>query len=330
MVRLSTSIPSQCAQVGAVEAFEFQNLPNLMSIVQLSLPQQFWAHAQSLTRSTGRLLFKRTQRNRIRVLEEYHHGHWAGTLSARLWEQSTSLEEFLIGSRTHSIVARVDGKVCRLPCREFYLYRLRALASLVRQHLGANDPIVELGAGFGYNLFALALAFPDRRFIGLDLSSNGVQAGREISAYFGMSDRVSFDLLDLTDAHHKGFAHLAGNCCLTFFCIEQMPSKVDQVLANILAARPRRVLHVEPTIELLNLRRPSDWANYAYVKSLDYQTRLFAVLREMDRRHSLRLIYTGRAVFAPTVQNDGFIALWEPTIRQLDRQPLIRSDVHSI
>jgi hypothetical protein len=269
-------------------------------------------HAKSIVRSFGRTFLKRVRRDRQRVMDEYDVGHWARARIDRAWERAGSLEEFLIGERGDVIVARVEGVPTRLPCREYYRYRLRALPQLVTRHL-ESDEIVELGCGAGYNLFALSLAFPDRRFMGFDISPNGIETGRAIAAHFGLGERIGFDFLDLTKAGDPNFALLDGRCCFTFFCLEQIPYSIDAVVRNIARARPRRVLHVEPSTELLDLRRPGDWANYAFVKSMDYQSDLFRLLPRLAAAGELRVMAFDRAEFAPTLQNTGFTAVWEPT-----------------
>ncbi|HUP93653.1 MAG TPA: class I SAM-dependent methyltransferase [Burkholderiales bacterium] len=247
-------------------------------------------------------------------MSEYDAGNWARVRRERAWERAGSLEEFLIGERTDMIVARVEGAPMRLPCRDYYRHRLGALGRLVMPHLEGAE-LVELGCGFGYNLFALALAFPGRRFLGLDISPNGIETGRAIAAHFGLADRIHFDFLDLTKAGDRNFALLRGRFCLTFFCLEQIPYSIEAVVRNIARAQPRRVLHVEPSIELLDLRRPGDWANYAFVKSMDYQSDLFRLLPRLAAAGELRVLEVGRADFAPTLQNTGFTAVWEPVLR---------------
>jgi SAM-dependent methyltransferase len=271
-------------------------------------------HAKSISRSLGRAFLKRARRDRQRVMNEYDAGSWARVRKERAWERAGSLEEFLIGERSDTIVARVEGVPTRLPCREYYRYRLRALAQLVTRHL-QGDEIVELGCGTGYNLFALSLASPDRRFIGFDISPNGIETARAIAAHFGLAERIRFDFLDLTKAGDPNFALLAGRCCFTFFCLEQIPYSIEAVVRNIAQARPRRVLHVEPSTELLDLRRPADWANYAFVKSMDYQSDLFRLLPRLAAAGELRVLQVNRAEFAPTLQNTGFTAVWEPAPR---------------
>ena len=45
----------------------------------------------------------------------------------------------------------------------------KGIGELVARNLADARDLVELGAGYGYNLFALSLALPERRFIGLDI-----------------------------------------------------------------------------------------------------------------------------------------------------------------
>jgi hypothetical protein len=46
---------------------------------------------------------------------------------------------------------------------------------------------------------------------------------------------------------------------------------------------------------------------------MDYQSALFGVLRQMEGERLLRVLATGRVPFAPSLQNDGFFAAWEPS-----------------
>ena len=106
---------------------------------------------------------------------------------------------------------------------------------------------MELGTGYGYNLFSLSLNHPDWTFKGFDISPNGIAAGREIADHFGLSDKVSFGRIDLTDAADPSLAEIEGETAFTYFCIEQIPYDVRKVVENIIAAKPKRVINIEPT-----------------------------------------------------------------------------------
>ena len=145
--------------------------------------------------------------------------------------------------------------------------------------------------------FRFNVGHPDWTLKGLDISPNGIKAGREIADRFGLSDRISFDRIDLTDPSDPNLSEITGKVVLTYFCIEQIPYDVGKVIDNIIAARPKRVVNVEPTIEMLNLAHPRDLVSLLYIRSVDYQTKLFSTLDELERQGRIRIVATGANAF---------------------------------
>ncbi len=88
----------------------------------------------------------------------------------------------------------------------------------------------------------------------------------------GLSDRISLGRIDLTDSSDPNLAEVRDEVVFTYFCIEQIPYDVRKVVENIIAARPRRVINIEPTTELLDLRAPRDLISLFYIRSVDFQT----------------------------------------------------------
>lgn len=178
----------------------------------------------------------------------------------------------------------------------------------------AMGGIVELGCGYGLNLFSHAATgqFDGSNRLGPDISPVGIATGEMIATHFRLAN-VGFDTLDLTDASDPNFARLAGNSCFTYFAIEQIPRHVEQALDNILRARSRRVIHVEPTAEMLDLRRPWDWGALAYIRSVDYKSGMFGYLTDLESRGPSRILDAGPQCLFSTIRNDGFIAVWEPS-----------------
>ena len=267
-------------------------------------------YARDLIRSALRSFLRRV-RTRARVATEYDSGHWRRVLEGQSWRQSRDLRSFLVGNDERTMIAKVDGRVVEIAANEYYRWRLSALLDAVGEHVD-GDELVELGCGFGYNLFSLVLADRWHRFTGFDISENGLQAGRSIAAHFDLTERIHFRPLDLTDSRHSGFAEITGQTVFTFCCIEQVPASVADVVENILRHRPRRVIHIEPTTELLNLWQPMDLLNYVYVKSVDYQTRLFSTLAKLNAEGRIRILRQQRLTWAPTIHNDTFLVVWEP------------------
>jgi SAM-dependent methyltransferase len=283
-----------------------------MTARRLARHEVLGAHAASIAMSCARLALKRIRRTPQRVACEYDAGRWAQVLAERAWERAPNLEAFLVGTSQRPLLALVDALSCRLSEADYMRYRLGALTRLVARGLGEEMPLVELGCGYGYNLLSLSLAYPQRRFLGLDISPTGIAAARAIAAWFGLAHRIEFGAIDLTDPGDGNFGRLKGKGVLTFFCLEQVPIHVEGVLRRIAAAAPARVLHAEPAAEMLSVLRPADWANMLYVRSMHYQTSLIAALQRMRKRGEIELIDTSRLAFAPTIQQVGLAAVWAP------------------
>ena len=264
-----------------------------------------------MARAAMRLALRRTPRRSARVQQEYDQGSWSRVLRERAWERAPCLEAFLLGDDLRERIARIDNRSVRIRTLDYYRHRMAALGEAMRRHAGESSELIELGCGYGYNLFSLALQGP-WRLLGFDISHNAVAAGCAIARRFALEARISFDLLDITRADAPNFGAIAGRTLFTHFCLEQVPYSVETVIRNVLMHRPARVIHVESAAALLRLWRPRDLLNYLYLRSMDYQTQLLAILRRMEGAGMLRLLACERAPFAPTLHNDGCFIVWEP------------------
>ena len=270
------------------------------------------AYAFDLARSLRRMAFKNVRRTNDIVNSEYNSGEWDRVLNRRAWLDGQTLEEFLVGQSTMPRLAKVDGRLVQIATRDYYRYRISALSELIARHAGAATSLLELGAGYGYNLFSLSRDPRWSRLRGFDIAPNGIEAGRQIASHFQLGDRIGFDRIDLTDAHDLHFSELAGETVFTYFCIEQIPYDVEAVIENIIRAKPARVVNIEPGVDMLKLSRPRDFTSLIYIRSMDYQTRLFALLKTLDAQGRIHILARERMGFAPTLHNDGLLYAWEP------------------
>jgi hypothetical protein len=278
-----------------------------------SLRDRAAAYAIDAVKSIGRLAVRRVKRTADVVNSEYNLLVWQRVRAARAWTRTNDLGEFLIAPNTTQELRKVDNQICRITAEDYYRYRTGALGDLIARHAGPSEQIVELGTGYGYNLFSLHLNHPHWTLKGFDIAPNGIETGREVAAHFGLSDKVVLDRIDLTDGADPNFAAIKGEVVFTYFCIEQIPYDVRKVVDNIIAARPKRVINIEPTTELLDLANPRDIVSFLYIRSVDYQTQLFSTLEEYERQGRVRILARERMPFAPSIHNDGFLYCWEPT-----------------
>ena len=68
----------------------------------------------------------------------------------------------------------------------------------LRSRLEKGIDVADVGCGSGYAVNVLGRAFPNSRFVGLDISDEGIAAGREEAAAWGL-DNVTFETRDASD-----------------------------------------------------------------------------------------------------------------------------------
>jgi len=258
------------------------------------------------------LMCFRTTRNASSVQEEYDGGRWKKNLDHEPWLRTASLFDYLKTNDTTLRIAKICDEFVRIPTDRYYEFRVRMLASVVSQFAGKDDGIVELGCGNGMNLFSLyTQGF--RCLQGFDISANAITAAQKTSRHFGLEKELSFGSIDLTDNKHENFKLITERVVMTCYALEQLKDATPVVIENIARMRPKRVIHVEPTIEELALSRPKDLANYLYIKRKDYQDNLLTTIRGFERRGVLRLIKVERLYCAPSIRHDPTVVCWEPS-----------------
>jgi SAM-dependent methyltransferase len=81
---------------------------------------------------------------------------------------------------------------------------LPALDGVV-DRLTAGDRVADVGCGHGHSTVAMAEAFPESTFLGIDLHGESVAAAREAARAAGVADRVTFEVADARTFVGEGF-----------------------------------------------------------------------------------------------------------------------------
>ena len=258
------------------------------------------------------LLARRLERNPEQVSAEYDAGSWKAVLEQRKWAQCASLRDYLVPGDERVRVAKIKDRLVRIKTSDYYDYRLRVLQEVLEQYAGGERELIELGCGYGANLFSLALSGRWESLSGFDISKNGIRAGREAACHFNLTN-VSFDHLDVTDSDDPNYQRIKGKTVYTYYCLEQLKRSTQTVIENIIRAGAGRVIHIEPTFELLRMWHPVDLTTYFYVKRQDYQDNLVTTLKGFEKRGLIKIIDLKRLYYAPTHRNDPTLICWEPS-----------------
>jgi hypothetical protein len=256
-------------------------------------------------------LIRRRKRTRSQVQSDYDRGEWSALLEARSWERAATLEDYVHSTDPRLIQAQVEGRLQSIATSEYYRYRTQRLTSLVAEFDLGADRLVEVGCGAGRNLFAAATTRRWKELRGLELSLTGIQVIEQVARHFGLVG-VSAGPIDLLDRNSAGFSELRGATAFTFYCLEQLPSHTESVLRRMASAGVRRVIHIEPTLELFSRGSIKDLASIAYIWRQNYLADLVTTAQRLEREGIIRIVAIRRLDFSPTLRNTPTLVVWEP------------------
>jgi len=166
--------------------------------------------------------------------------------------------------------------------------------------------VVELGCGYGYNLWMLKQHFPIKTFIGGEYSNNAVQLASRLNKY----DTISVLHFNFYDENSYTFLEKLAPpiVVLTAHAIEQLPSSVSMLDA---ISRYREIIqtvfHFEPVFQLhdqtlLGLMRQR------YARINDYNGDL---LFELKKRSYIRILNIQANVVGLNPLNPTSVIQWE-------------------
>jgi hypothetical protein len=282
-------------------------------VEEASFLERFFLISKELLRELFSFFFKSQKRNRGLVDEDYNSGVWKKVLEEKKWNRSKDIKEYLLPSTPVESrrVALVDGKLSHISDRDYYLHKISKIQEALKQSSGADDTLVELGCGYGWNLMALADLHYWNRLEGYDISENGIQACRESSTKLGV--KIEADILDLMSADAETYSKkLQGKVVFTYFCLEQLKGQIESIVEKLIQAKPKRVIHIETSAGSLKVLRAVDWLTYIYITRKDYQSELKKILLEKADQGKIRLTRAERLYYAPTIKNDCELLCWEP------------------
>lgn len=174
--------------------------------------------------------------DKYRACLEFVHAHHGASIGDVRWEErGLSLRQTVCFSQR--------SKLYSASAKEAFSRREEGMIKSLRPLMKDVDTVIELGAGYGYNLALLHKAFPKKTYLGGELSPNAVQLSRAllsigVVAPFNFYDK-QWDIFNKTKSKKI--------LVLTCHSAEMLPEArllIDRLEEH--AHRIRAVVHFEP------------------------------------------------------------------------------------
>lgn len=209
-----------------------------------------------------------------------------------------------------SVVLRWQGGYVHSRTDKFELRIIEILRDAVfRLFLSDIDSLYEFGSGSAFNVAAYCRICPDVPVCALDWAPAAVRIAELLREKHGLKVRGErFDFFkpstDLVLGHGAGV--------LTFCALEQVGPRFEPFLQFLLQQRPRRVVHIEPTVELYDPASSHDRVAIEYHTQRKYLSGLLPALEALAAEGRIRLLHSKRLNCGSRYHECYSVHVWEP------------------
>jgi hypothetical protein len=180
---------------------------------------------------------------------------------------------------------------------------------LFRTYLPDVDHLYEFGSGSGFNVAAYAGLFEQTPITALDWAPAAIRIAELLRERHGMKVvGRKFDFF----APDRELKLGPQSGVVTMCALEQTGARFGPFLDYLLASKPRRVVHVEPTIELYDSDLPHDRLAIEYHSQRNYLKGLLPALQQLQIDGKIQLMFQRRLKFGSRFHECFSITVWEP------------------
>jgi len=220
----------------------------------------------------------------------------------RSWTQSMTLDDLVYGNASYEdprtekrLFVLLDDRIVWSVVREPRSRLVGKLEEVVRSCVPPGGLAVEFGSGDGRNLLHLKRVFPDRSFIGLEISPDSVGLAQELSNFFGLP--LAFHECDVSSDIPPDLQTRKADMVFSVHTLQDMPRIFYQALMNMINISQKHVILFEPVWELWPWNRRG-LASRLWCLNNDYAHGLMSAISKLTDSTAWRLTHAERLHFA--------------------------------
>lgn len=294
---------------------KFQNFDS----IQLSYFKQLIFYIKKIPIFAGMTLKRKiyhSTRTKEIVLKSYDQSTWKKILEKEPWKNAktltifvdTPMEKIFGDNIENKWLGVINGKLSLFSYNTKSKLQKQLLTETLKKFVKNNDKIIEIGCGYGRNLFSLRDQGFQNEITGYDFSENSISAAKKINNYF--NSEINFDVVDMTkDLRSK---NLKNKLIFTFHSFEQIKYDTKTVIEDLINSDVSQVIHFEPISELYGYD-VRDITSFLYIKARDYQDNLLKTLKDFEKIGKLKILQCERTNFAENPFHETCLIRWTPT-----------------
>ncbi|MFO1257754.1 MAG: class I SAM-dependent methyltransferase [Gammaproteobacteria bacterium] len=126
-------------------------------------------------------------------------------------------------------------------------YNREMILKSILENFHNVQSITEFGCGVGRNLLYIKSKYPNIECYGYDICKEGISVAKDASEKFGVE--VKYAVLDYVNAKDDDYIFPVTDVAFTLYSLEQISSRVETALINILSKVKYGTVHIEPIPE---------------------------------------------------------------------------------
>jgi len=206
---------------------------------------------------------------------------------------------------------RLFGRYCKTMDKNFELNYVNVLRSYISEvYFEQIENLYEFGAGTGFNLLHFGKLNPNLNLIGTDFVNSSVQLMQKI----GENEQLNFEshLFDMLRPSESKMQIKENSGVLTFGSLEQLGSKISEVMEYFSQAKPLVCVHIEPMIELYKSESLEDYLAIWFQGKRGYSSGLIDLVKGLEKSNKAQILKLKRLEFGSMMMEGYNLLVWKP------------------
>lgn len=185
-------------------------------------------------------------------------------------------------------------------CRSLVFYK----------HFSSFSNIYEFGCGSGYNLVRFSSLFPNKNIVGLDWSLSSVDLVNKFSKFNNLKIRGEY--FDFFKPNYD-ISFPNSTVVFTQTALEQVGNNFKDFLDFLIQKKPGLCVHIEPIVELYDLKVSSGKLAYDYSLKRNYLSGFLPELQRQEKKGYIKIVDI-RRTNSGGLYHESSLLVWKPLI----------------